>query len=267
MKGFSMRAKLFASAAVACVAFGPLSAAPAMAQPEGWDQPPAGPYVAGDIGYRFPQNVGIIPYSPPNLRLDNGGGTAIFTGRAGYAFNPNWRIEIEGDFRPNYSSRPGATKNFNLMGNVIYDLWPERRLHPFAGAGVGVNWLHVTDVFPGPSLITGHTERFAWQVLGGVAYKLSSNLDLDVTYRYMQAEGKPGLACFGACPVPARLAYNPDNSISVGVRYLFGAPPEPPPPPPPPPPAPPPPPPPPPPEEAAPPPPPPAPTPPPPPRG
>jgi hypothetical protein len=105
--------------------------------------------------------------------------------------------------------------------------------------------------------VSGHADRFAWQAFGGLSYKLQPQLDLDLTYRYMQAQGHGGLSCFGACPLPPRLGTNGDNSLSLGLRFLFGAavaaPP--PPPPAPPPPAPPPQ------EEAAPPPPPPAPAP------
>jgi len=250
-----MRAQLIASTAAACVAAGMLSAGPAKAQPDGWDQPPSGPYVAADAGYRFENSVGVQNYSPPKISTTGGGGSAIFTGRGGYAFNPHLRVEIEGDFRPNYGDHPGATNNWTLLGNVIYDFVPEARLHPFIGAGVGVNWLRVTQD-SGLDHITGHTDRFAWQALGGLSYKLQQRLDLDLTYRYMQAQGHPGLDCFGPCLAPARLDTNGDHSLSVGLRYLFGqvaaAPPPPPPPAPPPPPPPPPPP-----EEAAPPPPPP----------
>jgi opacity protein-like surface antigen len=146
-----MRASLFSGAAIACAVAGVLCGAPAQAQPDGWDQPASGPYVAVDAGYRFSNSLRIENYSPPNVRLTDSSGGAIFTGRGGYAFNPNLRVEIEGDFRPNFTQHAAATGNWTLLGNVIYDFVPESRLHPFIGAGAGVNWQRVPRSSPAPA--------------------------------------------------------------------------------------------------------------------
>src|SRR5262249_37065679 len=153
-----MKARLFTQSAIACAGLWALTAASAQAQPDEPVQPPSGPYVGAEVGYNFSNNVGIIPYSPPNLRLTDSSGSAIFIGKVGYALDPHWRLELEGGFRPNYQSSPGATENWSMMWNAYYDIMPAARLHPFVGAGLGANFMHVSYNTPG-SIITGDTTR------------------------------------------------------------------------------------------------------------
>jgi opacity protein-like surface antigen len=236
-----MRKDPFAATVVACLlASASLAAWPSLAsaQPEegpppgDYTPPPSGPYIAADIGYNFPDSVGITPYSPPRLGLDGRHGSLVFFDRLGYRINPNWRVELEAGFRPNYVSHPGATRNVSAMANVIYDFMPGSRLTPFVGAGIGANALNVAYSNPAHgSFIAGHEVRFAWQAIGGVSYAVSRRLNLDLTYRYSQNQGGPTLQCFGSCSFAPRLGSNESNTLSLGLRYAFGAAPPPPPPP------------------------------------
>jgi opacity protein-like surface antigen len=235
-----MRKDLSAATAIGCLlACATVAAWPsaAAAQPEGpppdYVQPSSGLYVAGEVGYNFPDSVQIIPYSPPRLRLNGSQGGIVFFDRLGYRVNPHWRVELEASYRPDWVSHAGATRNVNAMGNVLYDFMPDSRWTPFVGAGIGANTLNVNYTRRlGGSFITGRETRFAWQGIGGVSFVMSPHLNLDVTYRYTENEGYPHLRCFGNCAFAPKLGYNASNTISVGLRYAFGAPPAPPPPPP-----------------------------------
>jgi OOP family OmpA-OmpF porin len=93
--------------------------------------------------------------------------------RLGYQFNPNWRAELEGGYRPGDLTSvrgnpvrqqpiglctPGVTRtaaaptcggptgsidSWSLMVNVLYDFAPDAWINPFLGVGVGINRLDV----------------------------------------------------------------------------------------------------------------------------
>ncbi|MFZ5730434.1 MAG: outer membrane protein, partial [Pseudomonadota bacterium] len=156
-----MKFKLLAGAAFAAV----VAASGASAQEAGW-------YGALDLGYHWPEGIeagssndgpGGVPYNWDFSQSDDWAGFA----RLGYQLNPNWRVELEGGYRPGDidsvrgapGSHPGLCtpgvvrtaaapdcgppsgdiEAWTLMGNVIYDIAPGAALNPFVGVGVGVN--------------------------------------------------------------------------------------------------------------------------------
>src|SRR5882757_898391 len=130
-----------------------------------------GVYVAGDFGYHWPAKLEAQPTigSGPLVDFKQQNDWLAF-GRIGYAFNPNWRLELEGGYRPSDIDRVytdpatnvpgglctigvtrtaasptcgalgGKLKVKTLMANAIYDIAPAGRVHPFIGAGAGVAW-------------------------------------------------------------------------------------------------------------------------------
>ncbi|EGF90962.1 ompA family protein [Asticcacaulis biprosthecium C19] len=207
--------------------------------------------------------------------------------RLGYRYNPNWRVEFEGGYRPgdvtsatapfarDYPTIPGNTTvdtalctvgvirgaadpcggprgsfdQTTFMVNLYYDILPESSLHPFVGVGVGVDHVKAkligqmsTSPAGGVSdlSITGSDTVPAAQFLAGIAWALSDRLSLDVTYRYLAA----GEATFDGIVAPLSAAnmagggangagweqpgefsgkFN-DQTVSVGLRWAFGAP-------------------------------------------
>ncbi|WP_333587641.1 outer membrane protein, partial [Phenylobacterium sp.] len=157
-----MKFKLLAGAAMAAV----FAASGASAQDSGW-------YGAMDLGYHWPDSFdadssntapGGSLYTWNFNQDDDWAGFA----RLGYRLNPNWRVELEGGYRPgDISSVRGGANNailglctpgvvrtatastcgsptgdieaWTLMGNVIYDFAPGAAINPFIGAGVGIN--------------------------------------------------------------------------------------------------------------------------------
>ena len=172
-----MKLQLLAGVALAAV----FAAGAASAQETGW-------YGAVDLGYHWPE--GINTESELNLR---DGAPAHWTWstdddwagfvRLGYQFNPNWRAEVEGGYRPGDLTSvrgnpvrqqpialctPGVTRtaaaptcgspsgsidSWSLMVNVLYDFAPDSWINPFLGAGVGINRLDVSALGQYLSLI------------------------------------------------------------------------------------------------------------------
>ncbi|HWT50886.1 MAG TPA: outer membrane protein, partial [Caulobacter sp.] len=161
-----MKLNLLAGAALAAV----FAASGVSAQETGW-------YGAVDLGYHWPQSIktesdGNAPDGAHYhwaWKSDND-----WTGfvRLGYQFNPHWRAEVEGGYRPGdlksvhgpaqrnpiglctpgvtrttaaatCGSPDGSVDSWTLMANVIYDFAPDAWLNPFVGAGVGINRLDV----------------------------------------------------------------------------------------------------------------------------
>ncbi|ESQ75729.1 OmpA family protein [Asticcacaulis sp. AC402] len=205
--------------------------------------------------------------------LDTKAKTAVFV-RAGNQLSPHWRAELE------YGERPGDIRNSivtgydgeaagrgtldltSLMVNVIYDIAPDRRLHPFVGIGLGAVKVETdyTGTTSDPDYSSTYTIRSrktaaAGQVIAGLAWAASDRLNIDLTYRYLEV-GKANYDvradvayteyngeddCYPYCDgFTANAAYGPtlveevyegrmsgkirDHSLTLGLRWSFGAP-------------------------------------------
>jgi OmpA-OmpF porin, OOP family len=188
---------------------GVLSVSAQAAAETGW-------YVAVDVGQHWPGEMTINPVGDD---IDSGldGDWSTFL-RAGRGFGENWRVEAElaqrpGDYSATYlkfdhgdfieQEQSGELNALSLMGNVIYDIAPERSLHPFVGLGAGaVRFEEVYD----------DSEGFAWQVLAGVSWRVTGRINADFTYRYFASEVD---SAFGDGQ-----AYE-DQAFTVSARYGF----------------------------------------------
>ncbi|ENZ83384.1 hypothetical protein OR37_00684 [Caulobacter vibrioides OR37] len=161
-----MKLNLLAGAALAAV----FAASGVSAQETGW-------YGAVDLGYHWPQAI----KSESEVNAPDGDhyhwawkskdDWAGFV-RLGYQFDPHWRAEVEGGYRPGDLKAvhgpgvrtpvglctPGVTRtaasavcgapdgsieSWTLMANVLYDFAPNSWINPFVGVGVGINRLDV----------------------------------------------------------------------------------------------------------------------------
>jgi outer membrane protein OmpA-like peptidoglycan-associated protein len=148
-------------------------------------------------------------------------------------------------------SPKGSFEQTTVMVNLYYDIMPESRFHPFVGAGIGLDsvkakMLGQLSTSPSDGIadlsMVGKDTVGAYQLLAGVAWALSDRLSLDVTYRYLDA----GKAKFNAGVSPLSAAATTagwtqpetftgkfsDQTLTVGLRWAFGAEAAPPPPPP-----------------------------------
>ena len=242
-----MRVKTFILATSAAGALA-LSAGTASAEPNGW-------YGAVDAGYNTSDNLEVV--GGPRLDLETDGSWAGFA-RLGYRFTPNWRVELEGGYRSagdlqgvtNPAGTPTLTGICNvtpatgacnapdgdirvstLMTNVIYDFGNEDwGFRPFIGLGAGV--AEVATKFNGTvggnrtvgiSTDDSSTELAA-QALAGVAVRLGDRANIDLTYRYLMSDF--GFDTATTVASPARASYEGEfenHSLTLGLRYSFGA--------------------------------------------
>jgi outer membrane autotransporter protein len=77
-----------------------------------------------------------------------------------------------------------------VFANFYYDFKTSTAFTPYIGAGLGVAWINqkVASTLTGwtPSANDGNydTTNFAWNVGAGVGYSLTSNIVVDLGYRY-----------------------------------------------------------------------------------
>lgn len=171
---------------------------------------------------------------------------AALFGRLGYRFAPHWRAELELGHRPGEirhsildgnDSESGANGrgHVNLdstLVNVLYDFAPDSKVNPFLGLGVGnvrVKTTYRGAFVPTPTAqatgdpyditttykINKKTFNTAWQFVAGVSWALSDRLDLDLTYRYLDA-GKMHY------DITADSTYSVDVTTDDGCNYNNG---------------------------------------------
>ncbi|WP_332687054.1 outer membrane protein [Bosea sp. (in: a-proteobacteria)] len=189
---------------------------------------------------------------------------AAFAGiGVGYQFNNWFRVDLTGEYRgASFNGRDTVSYNFGVpvtqinnyradiatfvgLVNGYIDLGTWNCLTPYLGAGIGfanhtVNGL--TDnglnrpagqLFDNISYAYGDSAsktNFAWALMAGVAYDVTSNLKLDIGYRYLNMGDGPTIGLAGATGV----LVNPSSSvrfkgidshdIRIGMRWNFGDP-------------------------------------------
>ncbi|MNS58940.1 Outer membrane protein precursor [compost metagenome] len=248
-----MKLKLLASVAAA----GLFAAGAASAEPDGW-------YGALDAGYHFKHDAELdSSIGGQTWDWEVNPGWAAFA-RLGYRFNPNWRVELEGGYRsgdigtvrasdggvpglcnltpatgPCYSPE-GDIESATLMANVLYDFGsPEWRVRPFVGLGVGVNRVKTDTVgnlrdLRGASFTADDSStKFAAQAIAGLAWAVSDRANVDLTYRYLTGEAAFDSNTVGGTQYGEWSGdYDQSHTVTLGLRYAFGAEPAAPPPPP-----------------------------------
>ena len=143
----------------------------------------------------------------------------------------------------------GDIESYTLMANVIYDFFePGAAFRPFVGVGVGFNNIRVSAFGQYSGIPAGSPPQFqnlniddeevnfAYQALAGVSWQATERLNVDATYRYLGGAETDfcGLNPAGPIQVGCFSGEYRDQSLTIGLRYAFGAVDAPPPPPPPP---------------------------------
>jgi opacity protein-like surface antigen len=166
--------------------------------------------------------VGIGWNHAENMELDELGGVVdydfgapVWSAALGWAFGPDWRVEVEASRQRNdvelvsFSAPvsasaaaldPAPENAFSattLAINAVREFAVGRDFRPYLGAGVGLAWteLDITDgsieaqIDPEPRdpLVDDQATSFAFQLIGGISLPLTRRMDLGVEYRYWQA--------------------------------------------------------------------------------
>jgi opacity protein-like surface antigen len=232
----------------------------------------SGWYLRGDVGLGLNQlnDLDSTFATPiPGFAHDGQGlGKQIVIGAGvGYKFNNWFRADVTGEYRtgsylwalesyqpgglfpspacPNicYDRYSGSVSNAVFLANGYFDLGTWYGITPFIGGGVGVsdNMLHaLTD----NGLETGgfgtaqdhNSLQFAWALMAGFSYSLTSNLKLELGYRYLdmgKVDSNP-IVCQGVgpggCNFEKQSFRMTSNDVRLGLRYMFADIPAPPPP-------------------------------------
>jgi opacity protein-like surface antigen len=143
---------------------------------------------------------------------------------------------------PTCQSPQGEIRTTSAMFNLLYDFLPDSRFQPYVGVGVGRIEVH-NKVFgqlanvPAGGLqfqnasIDDADQAFAYQGLLGFGYAVTDRLTVDVTGRYLAANDlnfgsitQNGGSTVGTITNVGFFEGDyRDASVSVGLRYQFGA--------------------------------------------
>lgn len=227
-----MMKNLFPLATLSAALFA--AGAASAAQP-GW-------YVGGDLGYNNTTDPAWAFTSGQHTTPFDGGWVgALKVGRD----MGMWRAELEYSHRKNdaqYFGPPGDMDiargditSDTLMVNGYYDFMPTGQVTPYLGAGIGVSKVEANDVRKDitnccSGIVDDSDTVMAAQLMAGAAYQVSSNLAMNVEYRFMVTKDPSfdyGTACdhdesIAACGVAGQTSGSYRNhSVMVGVRYSF----------------------------------------------
>jgi opacity protein-like surface antigen len=249
-------ASLLSTAAFAAdmpIAPPPMYAPPPPAEFGGW-------YLRGDIGFSNQKvnhldtpgyhDPGITVPPTIGLGFDSAG---IFGLGAGYQFNNWFRADVTGEYRGNANLHGLDIVSFNggiigtdeyhgsksewlVLANAYVDLGTWWCVTPFIGAGVGAsrntisNFQDINTPNLGVAFApTASKWDFAWALHAGVAYKVTPNLTLEFTYRYVDlGDGVTGaLTDFTGFTRGRTIQFKDitSNDLRFGVRWNLDSPP------------------------------------------
>lgn len=123
-----------------------------------------------------------------------------------------------------------GVKSYTGMVNAYYDLGNWGGITPYVGAGVGVSYNKMDEVyFTGNPLLTNRIEgdsrlSLAWSLMAGIGWQITDRAILDIGYRYMDyGKANSGRIDSAGYVNPAvRVDDLTAHEIKVGLRYHFG---------------------------------------------
>ena len=133
----------------------------------------------------------------------------------------NWRSAFDLTVRENELSAnptPGAVVGgdlsvYSILKNVYYDFRrPCEKFRPYAGLGIGYAHLDGTANSPAGDIEIEDGD-FAWQVIAGASYKISTRASLIGEYRYFDT-GNVGIA-------PTLDGSYSSNNLLFGIRFGY----------------------------------------------
>ena len=215
-----------------------------------WDsrQSPLGWYLRGEVGYvhykRPEADFAARPFTSDFTR-EHLGNAAVVGAGLGYRFNANVRADVmlnhtfDARFKgvapaPSLATASivdrGSFQSSTLFVNGYLDFRPVMGFTPYVGAGIGVahnvlsrheltTYDAATGIETSERLAGGDSFGFAWALMAGVGYQLSSNFTLDLGYRYASLGGVKTRAYDSGIGVDVDSIAA--HEVRLGVRYNF----------------------------------------------
>ncbi|MGQ9369538.1 outer membrane protein [Azospirillum sp. ST 5-10] len=168
----------------------------------------SGVYVRAQVGGAFPAGLDDGNWlDPADSRLGGDLDDGFLVGAGvGYAFANGLRADVTLDYRPGLDYEADAADAFGNSGtasadasvltglvNLYYEVPVAFAVRPYVGVGVGFarNRLDTVDYsLNGGALAreSGETQTsFAWALMAGASFDLTTAVTLDVGYRYLDA--------------------------------------------------------------------------------
>lgn len=193
----------------------------------------SGWYIRGDLGYRKGK-IGSVDSPTPTTAysLED---AWTFGGGAGYKYK--WfRSDVTLDYanaaryRGDTAATPeyyrGKIDSFTLLANVYLDMGTWAGFTPYIGVGAGTTNLRIRQyenisMVPTDGLADTTRWNLTWAYMGGISYRVSPSMLIDVSYRYLNL----GEASSGTEP-PANTSrtYFRDmtaQEVRVGLRWML----------------------------------------------
>lgn len=154
-----------------------------------------GPYAGVDLGPAITQDSDLreFPGAAPGHKVKFDPGARLSLG-GGYRFTDWFRAGGETGFIINsIDGADAAVSHVPFLAEVEFRLPNPSPIVPFIGGGPGFAVSSISiddDNLAGGTRVDGDASDavFAWQVFGGVRWKLSDNMHLGVVYKYFEAE-------------------------------------------------------------------------------
>jgi opacity protein-like surface antigen len=176
----------------------------------------AGPFYVGVFGgYVMPDDLKIEGDGTTDVKLKS---SWAIGAKVGYIFpQVKWlAAELEyfylakQDF--DESGTDGDFSANNVMANLLVR-YPEGKIHPYAGIGIGWSWATLKGTFPDGS-VDESANAFAWQILAGVNFEITPEWSADLGYRYFSSKYEMGSD-------PSSDVTTKNHMILLGINYHF----------------------------------------------
>lgn len=160
----------------------------------------------------------------------------------GYDFDVAFDVPIRAELEWNMHSQSEKDHTYTIAGigntdvtnnigiqsvflNAYFDLHNSSKFTPYVGAGVGVSFVDVEATLNGGidyTIEEKTTTNFAWNVGVGVAYAFTSNLSLDLSYRYSQfGKGETSRSAYYGTHMSAKTDTIGAHQGLFALRYTF----------------------------------------------
>lgn len=220
---------------------------------------PGNCYFRGDVGYSVSQDPtakwtvtdgvtgNFLTDNVDTLDFENtwfaeagvgcGSGSRGFRGELVFGYHGERKFDGEpGPWNPAGPPPLDDPMHFNItsytaMFNVYKDLGVYSGFTPYLGAGIGVAYNKLDEVYftQNPALVNrieGDDElSFAWSLMAGVGYQVSNNVILDLGYRYLDMGKAESGRVDSANFVNPRVKVDDldAHEFKIGFRYHFGS--------------------------------------------
>lgn len=204
---------------------------PAVSEPSAFEHVASGWYLRGDLGSRWNETTGAS-FGPALVGPTSNKIGSSLTAGIGVGVKTRWArtdVTLDYAFPADYkgtlfspddiTAKVGAT---TALFNGYIDLGTWYGLTPYIGAGAGAAFARVTDYVRPVVPFTGSSSHmqtnFAYALMGGVAWAVAPNMQIDVGYRYLNI-GDVKTASDGLGDMTIRNVAA--HEVRVGVRWSF----------------------------------------------